>query len=121
LANDGKFKDDIDATLFEDDNGKVYLIYGGGYIALMKEDMSGLAEEPVKPKLLNPDMDPNHHASTCPPRRNCQDIGREGAFMFKRNGKYYLTAADSYEGNIVAWLRYQIMSTDLIKTVRSCT
>ena len=24
--------------------------------------------------------------------------GREGAFLFKRNGIYYLTAADSYEG-----------------------
>ena len=43
-------------------------------------------------------MNSNHHASTCLSRRNCQDIGREGAFMFKRNGLYYLTAADSYEG-----------------------
>lgn len=98
LANDARLEGDIDASLFEDDNGIVYLVYGGGFIAQMKDDMSGLAEEPVKPVLLDPDMDTNHHASTCPPRRNCQDIGREGAFMFKRNGLYYLTAADTYEG-----------------------
>jgi beta-xylosidase len=98
LANDSKLDGDIDATLFEDDNGKVYLVYGGGYIAQMKDDMSGLAEEPKKPVLLDPDLNPNHHAGTCLTRRNCQDIGHEGAFLFKRNGKYYLTAADSYEG-----------------------
>ena len=63
-----------------------------------KDDMSGLAEEPVKPVLLDPDTIPSHHASTCLSRRGCKDIGREGAFLFKRNGTYYLTAADSYEG-----------------------
>ena len=46
----------------------------------------------------DPDMDPNHHAGTCPIKRDCADIGHEGAFMFKRDGLYYLTAADSYEG-----------------------
>lgn len=98
LANDGYWKDDIDASLFEDEDGSVYLVYGGGFIARMKDDMSGLAEEPVKPVLLDPDTIPSHHASTCLSRRGCKDIGREGAFLFKRNGTYYLTAADSYEG-----------------------
>lgn len=98
LTDDGKWNTDIDGSLFEDEDGSVYYLYGGGWIARMKDDMSGLAEEPVKPILLDPDMDPAHHASTCPPKRNCQDIGREGAFMFKRNGLYYLTAADTYEG-----------------------
>ena len=83
---------------FEDEDGSVYLVYGGGFIARMKDDMSGLAEEPVKPVLLDPDTIPSHHASTCLSRRGCKDIGREGAFLFKRNGTYYLTAADSYEG-----------------------
>jgi len=98
LANDAKWNGDIDASLFEDEDGSVYLVYGGGWIAKMNDDLSGLTEEPVKPELLHPDMNPNHHADTCPPRRNCSDIGREGAFLFKRNGIYYLTAADAYEG-----------------------
>jgi xylan 1,4-beta-xylosidase len=98
LANDAKLPTDIDASLFEDDDGGVYLVYGGGWIARMKDDLSALAEEPRKPELLHPDLDPRHHAETCPPRRNCSDIGREGAFVFKREGKYYLTAADTFEG-----------------------
>lgn len=98
LADDGKWRGDIDASLFEDDDGTVYLVYGGGWIARMKDDLSGLAEEPRKPVLLHPDMDPHHHAESCSSQRHCSDIGHEGACLFKRNGKYYLTAADSYEG-----------------------
>jgi glycoside hydrolase family 43 len=98
LENDGFWKEDIDGSLFQDEDGSVYYLYGGGWIAKMKDDMSGLAEEPVKPVLIDPDMNPAHHARTCASRRNCQDIGHEGAFMFKRNGLYYLTAADSYQG-----------------------
>lgn len=98
LENDGFWKEDIDGSLFQDEDGSVYYLYGGGWIAKMKDDMSGLAEEPVKPVLIDPDMNPTHHARTCAPRRNCQDIGHEGTFMFKRNGLYYLTAADSYQG-----------------------
>jgi len=64
----------------------------------MKDDLSGLAEEPKKPALLHADKNPTHHADTCPPNRDCNDIGREGASLFKKDGKYYLTAADTYEG-----------------------
>ncbi len=98
LADDNYWTTDIDASLFEDEDGSVYLVYGGGFIARMKEDMSALAEEPIKPILLDPDTIASHHASTCATRRDCKDIGHEGAFLFKRNGIYYLTAADSYEG-----------------------
>ena len=98
LAGDAKLDGDIDASLFEDDDGAVYLVYGGGLIARMKDDMSGLAEAPRKPALLDPDTNPAHHADTCPPNRQCSDIGHEGASLFKRNGTYYLTAADTYEG-----------------------
>ncbi len=98
LANDGKFDGDIDTSLFEDDDGTVYLVYGGGSIARMKDDLSGLAETPRKPVLLDPDTNPAHHADTCALRRHCTDIGHEGACLFKRNGTYYLTAADTYEG-----------------------
>ncbi|WP_207424952.1 family 43 glycosylhydrolase [Pedobacter sp. SYSU D00535] len=98
LANDARLLGDIDATLFEDTDGVVYLVWGGGWIARMKDDMSGLAEEPKKPVLINPDLNPKNHASNCSLRRDCQDIGHEGAFLFKKDGKYYLTAADSYQG-----------------------
>lgn len=98
LGGDCYWPGDIDGSLFEDEDGTVYYLYGGGMIAKMKDDMSGLAEEPIKPILLNPDTVASHHATSCSKRRNCTDIGHEGAFMFKRNGLYYLTAADSYEG-----------------------
>lgn len=35
---------------------------------------------------------------SCPKRCGATDVGHEGASMFKRNGLYYLTAADTYEG-----------------------
>lgn len=98
LANDGKWDEDIDASLFPDDDGTVYVVWGGGWIARMKDDMSGMAEAPRKPVLLDPDTIASHHARTCPPRRQCSDIGHEGAFLFKNDGLYYLTCADTYEG-----------------------
>lgn len=98
LANDGKWEGGIDVSLFEDTDGKVYAVWDGGMIARMKDDMSGFAEEPRKVELLNPDTVQSHHAGTCARRRQCSDIGHEGATMFKRNGLYYYSAADTYEG-----------------------
>ena len=98
LANDAKFARGIDGSLFEDEDGKVYYLWGGGNIALMKEDMSGFAEEPFTPILDAPDRNPAHHAESCTKRRNGSDIGHEGVSMFKRGSLYYLTAADTYEG-----------------------
>ena len=87
----------IDPTFFVDDDGKVYFTYGGAtQIALMKDDMSGFAE-PFRPLVFDdPDHDPTHHAAKCEPR-GMNDLGHEGAVLFKRNGKYYLGAADDYE------------------------
>ena len=48
--------------------------------------------------LNNPDPNPEHHGANCPERRECKDIGVEGPFLFKREGKYYLTMADYYQG-----------------------
>ena len=88
----------IDATLFEDDDGRIYFTYSGpGKIARMKDDMSGLAEDYHPIKLDDPDHDPKHHAAKCS-TRGANDIGHEGASLFKANGKYYLGAADDYEG-----------------------
>ena len=87
----------IDATLFEDEDGKVYFTYGKATeIALLKDDMSGLAEPFRKVVLTEPDHNPDHHAKKCV-GRGMNDLGHEGAVLFKRNGKYYLGAADNYE------------------------
>lgn len=98
LANDGKLQGDIDASLFVDDDGIIYLVYGSGWIVKMKTDLSGIEGKPKKVKLINPDINPNHHATICPPRRGCNDIGRESAFLFKNEGTYYLSVTDTYEG-----------------------
>lgn len=98
LADDGKWEGNIDASLFEDEDGKVYVLWGGGHIALMKDDMSGFAEEPFTPILENPDTASAHHAASCTRKRGGTDIGHEGVSMFKHNGLYYLTAADTYQG-----------------------
>jgi xylan 1,4-beta-xylosidase len=98
LAGDSKLKGGIDLSLFEDDDGSVYATWGPNLLARMKDDLSGLAEEPHNPKLTDPDKDPAHHGANCPKARDCQDIGHEGPCLFKHDGKYYLTAADTYEG-----------------------
>lgn len=41
--------------------------------------------------------DPTHHAKKCV-KRGMNDLGHEGVVLFKRDGKYYLGAADDYEG-----------------------
>lgn len=98
FTTDKPIVDGIDGTLFEDEDGKVYFTYGPATrIALMKDDMSGFAE-PFRPVIFDdPDHEPSHHAAKCR-KRGMNDLGHEGAVLFKRNGKYYLGAADDYEG-----------------------
>ncbi len=71
-------------SLFEDDDGAVYFVWGPGWIARMKEDMTGLTGEP---RLLQ-----------CKPNSRLGDypmlVGRTGAHIFKAGGKYHLTAMD---------------------------
>lgn len=87
----------IDATLFEDDDGKVYFTNGaGGTISLMKDDLSGFAETRTV-QLLNPDHNPAHHAEKVV-KRGMNGFGHEGAVLFKANGRYYHGAVDDYEG-----------------------
>ena len=81
IKPDGPLADEIDASLFRDDDGKVYFVYQNGKIARMKDDMSGLAQEP---KFLNP--------------ANAGHVGFEGAFIFKTNSHYYLSCADFIDG-----------------------
>jgi len=100
----------IDATLFEDDDGAVYFTWSSGTrIARMKDDLSGFAEPFHQIKLDDPDHDPKHHAARCE-GRGMNDLGTEGAVLFKANGIYYLGAADSYEGRYSTMLA---MSTSI--------
>lgn len=77
VKQDGPITGEIDASLFQDDDGKVYFVYQNGKIARMRDDMSGLAEEP---RLLT--------------ASNGAQVGFEGAFLFKANDRYYLSCAD---------------------------
>lgn len=93
----GSIADGIDPTLFQDEDGKVYFTYGAAKeIVQLKDDLSGFAGPWKKIEFTDPDMDPMHHAAKCEPR-GLHDLGHEGAVLFKRNGKYYLGAADNYE------------------------
>jgi xylan 1,4-beta-xylosidase len=69
--------DGIDGFLFEDTDKQVYLIWGDGNIARMKDDMSGFAEVSRKLKTVN-----NEH------------VGYEGNCLFKANGKYVMAGAE---------------------------
>jgi xylan 1,4-beta-xylosidase len=92
----------IDPTLFEDDDGKVYFTYGSATrIVRLKDDLSGMAEEAHPIVLTDPDHVPAHHAPKCE-GRGMNDLGTEGAELFKANGIYYLGAADTYEGRYSA-------------------
>ena len=81
MKTDGPISQNLDASLFEDDDGSVYWVYQHGLIARMNEDMTGLAE---KPRNLNP--------------TNHKFVGFEGAFLTKRDGRYYLVCADAVDG-----------------------
>jgi beta-xylosidase len=88
----------INPAFFQDDDGKVYFTWSSGTrIAVMKDDMSGFEGELHQVKLADPDHTPEHHAQKCR-TRGMNDLGHEGAVLFKANGKYYLGAADDYEG-----------------------
>ena len=74
---DGPLTAEIDASLFQDDDGTVYFVYQNGKIARLNEDMTALAEEP---RLLAP--------------ANASHVGFEGAFLFKADGRYHLACAE---------------------------
>lgn len=67
----------IDASLFQDDDGKVYYVYQNGIVARMKEDMSSLDENPC---LLKP--------------ADFKHVGHEAACLIKIGGKYHLLCAE---------------------------
>lgn len=68
----------IDASLFQDDGGSVYFVYGGGWIAKMNADMSGLDG-------------PFHRILSA---KSGREVGFEGAYLFKDKGLYTFCVAD---------------------------
>jgi xylan 1,4-beta-xylosidase len=97
----------IDASLFEDDDGAVYFLYGSGYLARMKDDLTGLAETPGLLRTRPADTDPEHHHPTRPCRADELDhVGFEGVQMTKHNGRYYLSCAERY------YERYHCMTAE---------
>lgn len=68
---------EIDGSLFEDTDGTVYFVGHNHYIARMKPDMSGFAEDITK--LIETTYSPEPYI--------------EGATIFKHDGKYHLVQA----------------------------
>lgn len=98
--------DEIDASLFEDDDGSVYFIWHCGKIRKMKPDMSGPAEPGRKLKIAVPDPDPTHHSDLCAKihgPNSFDHIGYEGVFLLKIADTYVLTASDTYHGKYTCW------------------
>jgi beta-xylosidase len=83
--------DEIDASLFEDDDGAVYFLWHSGKIARLKPDMSGLAEPYHWLKTTVSDPNPKHHSGLCAGifgKDSFDHVGYEGMFLFKRAGRY---------------------------------
>jgi beta-xylosidase len=78
------FKPDLhDHSLFFDDDGKVYMITGGGKLRIVElnTDVSGIKPGGIDQTLIE-------NASL--PSGNNGGLGAEGSQLFKVNGKYYL-------------------------------
>lgn len=93
--------DEIDASLFQDDDGTVYYLWHSGKIARMKPDMSGLAERYHWIRTVTPDPDPHHHSGLCAGifgKDSFDHIGFEGVYLMKVHGRYIMTCSESYDG-----------------------
>lgn len=73
-----------DHSLFFDDDGKVYMIYGNKKLTLveLKEDLSGIKESGVNKVIIEDASQPGQFAGS-------SGLG-EGSQLFKVKGKYYL-------------------------------
>jgi beta-xylosidase len=73
-----------DHSLFFDDDGNVYMIYGNKKVTLveLKEDLSGIKEGGINQVVIEDASQPSQSVGT-------SDLG-EGSQLFKVNGKYYL-------------------------------
>jgi len=93
--------DEIDASLFQDDDGRVYFMWHCGKIVRMKDDMSGLAEKYHWLKMAGTDPDPRHHSGLCAGifgKDSFDHVGYEGMSLFKAKGRYYLSCSEVWDG-----------------------
>ena len=93
--------DEIDASLFQDDDGVIYFLWHSGKIARMNDDMTGLAEPYHWLRTSGNDPNPAHHAPNCSGifgKNSFDHIGFEGAYLFKANGHYYFSCAEIWDG-----------------------
>ena len=93
--------DEIDASLFADDDGSVYFLWHSGKIARMNEAMTALAEPYHWVRTTTPDADPKRHSRLCAGifgKDSFDHIGFEGAYLFRANGRYYFSCADVIDG-----------------------
>lgn len=72
-----------DHSLFFDDDGKVYLVYGNGtiHIVELKDDLSGVKENGIQQVIIE---------NASKPAGDNIMLGAEGSQLWKLNGKYYL-------------------------------
>ena len=75
-----------DHSLFFDDDGKVYMLYGNGKLSLVElnEDVSGIRENGLIQVVIENASAPSQVAG----KRG--GLGAEGSQLYKINGKYYL-------------------------------
>lgn len=93
--------DEIDASLFEDDDGQVYFLWHSGKIARMNAEMTALAEPYHWLRTPHSDEDPQHHDHMCARifgKDSYDHVGFEGVYLFKGNGFYYLSCAETWNG-----------------------
>jgi hypothetical protein len=98
---DERLGDEIDASLFQEDDGTVYFLWHSGKIARLKPDLSGLAEPYRWLKTTASDPDPKHHSGLCAGifgKDSFDHVGYEGMFVFKADGRYHLSCAENFEG-----------------------
>ncbi|MBN8459871.1 MAG: family 43 glycosylhydrolase [Verrucomicrobia bacterium] len=77
MSPDHPLTEGFDPSLFEDDDGKVYLLKHGGEISELSADMTRL-------------VSPARQLTA----ENFPSVGYEGVCLFKSQGKYFLTAAE---------------------------
>lgn len=75
-----------DHSLFFDDDGKVYLLYGSSKLNLieLKEDLSGVKEGGINQVVIE------NASSPSLPEGKKGGLGAEGSQLYKINGKYFL-------------------------------
>lgn len=89
-----------DPSLFQEDDGPVYFIWGGGAIVKLKPDLTGWAEQPRHLQA----------ASSGWPATvtNAELLHEEGASLFKNGNAYYLTfaawSARAGQGHYDTWV-----------------